>query len=264
MKMFLNKKPHVFLLSLTVFLIMGMFSCVPQKKLKYVQDKILTDTINTYSTPNKIKQHILPNDELYINVIGPEEKIYSYFNITGNISSMQSNIILISYQVSDSGYIDFPVVGKINLMNQTLEEAKITIEQALKEYVDKPSVNIKFVNRTITVIGEVRQPGKIEINKDQNNIFQILAQAGDIDYYGNRKRVAIIRKNDVITTYNYIDLTDKRIVQSEFYYLKPNDIVYVEPLRNKIWGINTIPGGFTSIFSIITSIITLTYIIKLK
>jgi len=219
--------------------------------------------------PEKIICFVLrrfANDNLYIKVLSFDEKTYGFFNLEpANAASYvgsEASLNLYCYTVSESGYIDFPFVGEIYVKDLTLKEAKAVIEKQLKAYLNQTSVIVRFVSKEITILGEVNRPGKYPIFKDRINILQVIGLAGDVSRFGNRKRVTVIREIDRVASYHYLDLTDKRIVQSEFFFLKPNDIIYIEPLKEKQWGFDTFP--YTLVLSSITTLITLLYFFQVR
>lgn len=244
-------------------IIISNFSCVPQKKLKYVQEKYLSDTINIYPINYNKQTTIKPRDQLYIKVFSFDEETYSFFNkMMEGTGNMNQNPELTSYQVNDSGYVKFPFIGNIKLDNLTLEEAEIKIQKKLAGVIDQPTVVVKFFNRSYTIIGEINSPGTYLYSKSRFNIFEAIGQAGDISYYGDRKNVRIIRETNDSIIYLNIDLTNKNIVQSEFYFIETNDIIYIEPLKNKVWGIQSIPGGIGVIMSSISLILVFYSLLK--
>ena len=155
-------------------------SCIPQQRIKYVQDKTAADSIkNVYATPPATPLTIQPYDELYIKVLSLDEKMHSFFNLDATKTSNLSTS-LISYTVNDSGAIDFPFVGKIYLEGLTIDEAKIQVQNAISQYIDAATVIIKLVEKDITILGEVRKPGKYTFTKEQISILQALGMAGDV------------------------------------------------------------------------------------
>lgn len=240
-----------------IFLSVILFSCIPQKRIKYVQDPTPEDTINELLTAKKEMYKIQPYDELLIRVMSADnEESYKFFNYEMYSRNTQQNQNLLTHTVSDSGYIIMPYLGKIFVSNMTLEQAKYSIEDKLSDFLETPNVVVKFSSKYITMLGEVSSPGRYSIGREQINILQALGLAGDLTNYANRNRITLIREiKDSITTFNYIDITSKDIVRSEYYYMKPNDIVYVEPLRQKFWGVKTSPPE--TLMTYITYITTL-------
>ena len=239
-----------------LFLIINFSSCIPQKKLRYVQSKIKNDTVTAYYLKQRPKNTVQPFDNLYIKVISPDEITSRMFN-NESYGTMQQNINynMISYTVNDSGYIDFPYVGLLQLKDLTVLEAKDKIQVALSRYISNATVVVKFVGKSITVIGEVIRQGEFDIFADNENIFTILSMAGGLTDYGDRENVTVIREVDGVARYYRVDLTDKRIMESQFYYLKPEDVVIVQPLKQKAYGFASFPYGI--LLSSMTTIIAL-------
>lgn len=247
-------------------IIFSLNSCISQKRIKYVQDKASQlDTINEYLLKRTVSNTIQPYDELYIRVIGFDEQTYKFFNFDATTSAnmMGNNSSLIGYMVNDSGYIDFPIVGKIFLKDYSLEEAKDTIKKELTTYVNQVDVIVKFLNRNVTVLGEVKSPGRISIGREQITILDAIGLAGDLTDYANRNKITIIREDDNKAKFYYVDITTKDIVGSELYYIKPNDILYVEPLEAKYWGIKPSPPETVMTYiTWMTTLITMYLFIK--
>ena len=226
-----------------------MISCVPQAKMKYLQDKE-GDTVRSEFKILKPDYKIKPGDFLYTRVVSLDQKSNEIFaTIAGsaagnyNMNITDQNLYLTSYMVSDSGYINFPLIGKIYAKDQTIDELQQTLTKSVSEIIIGASVIVKLVMYNISVLGEVKNPGKISIYNNRVNIFEALAMANDITAFGNRSKVQIIRtegdKNNIVV----LDIQSKEILSSPYYYLQPNDIVYVEPLKEKTWAFETFPYG---------------------
>jgi polysaccharide biosynthesis/export protein len=238
--------------------IIYLSSCIPQKKIKLVQTKIKNDTINEFILKQRPKNTVQPFDNLFIKVISPDEVTSRMFNNESYGSAQQNiNYNMISYTVNDSGYIDFPFVGLLQVKDLTILEAKVTIQEALSRYISNATVVVKFVGKSVTVIGEVNRQGKFDIFSDNVNIFTVLSMAQGLTDYGNRENVTIIREIDGVATYHFVDLSDRNILHSDFYYLKPEDIVIVQPLKQKSYGFSSFPyglvlSGMTTIIALVT------------
>ncbi len=236
-----NKKAGKYpLLLLLTGIVLFSVSCVTNRQAVYVQPgKDQKIDFEAYiNAPRTIKS----GDELYIRVNSEREET-NIFSQWGNIPMVQQDITLATYHVNQDGSVRFPIVGTINLKGLTLAEASSVIEKTLIGIVNNPIVTVKFVNKTVTVLGEVNAPGRYDYPDQEINIFQALGYAGDIAYYGNRKKVMIIRKENNVIKRNYIDLTDENLLESNFYTLRPNDIIYVEPLKRRLWGFQAFPWG---------------------
>ena len=222
-----------------------LFSCVPQRKMVLLQHhgNIENNTLLAVKSEFKVPR-IQKGDELYVRVTSFEEnERYNFFNLSLPGMNVFNNQVLslVGHVVDINGNITFPVVGDIKVEGLTLEEAGKKIEEAVTPYVNKPTVSVRIINKNVTVIGYVREPGQFDISHERMNILQAIGRAGDFQDYGNRKKVLLIREEDNKIERIYIDLTKEDILESDYYYLKPGDIIYVEPLRRRIWGINNFP-----------------------
>jgi polysaccharide biosynthesis/export protein len=231
-------------------------SCVSQKHMIYIQQKENKETYINHRNDLLIK----PFDLLYINVTSLDQQGYNFFSQEkGSFTVTTELLSVISYTVSDSGQVKLPVIGKLNISGLTLDKAEQTIESAYKNYLNNPSVSIRFVNNLVTILGQVGRPGTYPFATPHINIFNALGLAGDITEYGNRKRVTIIReeKNNEIKRIT-IDLTKDDLLLSSDLYIRPNDVIFIEPLRSRWWGMQNFP--FELIFSAVTTaILVLSY-----
>ena len=173
-----------------------------------------------------------------IKVISRNEESNKMFNVetntnNANTTTTAANLYLNGFTVSQEGTIDLPNVGYINIVNQTLEEAKITIVNMAKEYIIDPFVIVKLANFEVTVLGEVNNPGTFPVYKENLTIFDALAMAGDINDYGNLRKIKILRSSNNKKKIYFFDLTESKILNSNFYYLNNKDLVYVQPLKFK-------------------------------
>ena len=230
-------------------------SCLPLNRLAYVQSERGTDPSHMQYIGPQIDNIITPGDELYIRINSADEERTIIMQDQG----YRIDPTLLSYTVSDDGTIKLPYIGRILLADHTLEEASDLIEEALKEFLFIPSVYIRFVNTKVTVLGEVGNPGVYMFNYKNINILQAIAYANDITNFGNRRNVLIIREEGVRRHKHYIDLTSDALLESEWYLIKSDDIIYVEPLRRKKFDLATVP--YNLILSIITTgIVLITFV----
>jgi polysaccharide export outer membrane protein len=158
------------------------------------------------------------------------------------------------------GSVDIPYVGSIFVAGKTLAEAKSDIEIVLKEYVSDAAITVKLINNIITVLGEVREPGVFPIYKDRLNLFQALALAGDVSDFGNRYEITIVRQTTDGSIVRELDITDKNIINSEFYYIMPNDVIYVKPIKRKFFGMTSYPYGM--FLTMVTAAVSLFLLIQ--
>ncbi len=245
---------------LTTLLLMA--SCVPQKEIVYLQDDVEGAYLNTEYNVIKNRQVIQAFDEVYIEVVSTDLQGSNFLEQRqgGSYSTTTpEGLSIISYRVDENGNVNLPVIGKIRVAGKSIEEASDYMESQLEDYLYQPSVKINFVNKSITVIGYINRPGRYYYSSDHINIFQALGMAGDIQEFGNRKNVTVIREENNRTTKTSIDLTSESIFNSPYYYLRSNDVVYIEPLKRRRWGMDSFPYGLF-LSSITTLILVLNYI----
>jgi polysaccharide export outer membrane protein len=140
----------------------------------------------------------------------------------------------ISYLVDSNGMIDYPVLGKIKLAGLSKNEAIIHIQNLLKEHIKDAVVNIRIMNFKFTVLGEVNRPGSFSNPSERITLLEALGQAGDMTIYGTRNNILVIRENNGTKTTQRVDITKPDFINSEWYYLSQNDVVYVEPNKTRI------------------------------
>lgn len=244
-------------------------SCVSEKKIKYLQQKQKTDT-STYFEGNRTGDYkIQPKDNLYIRIMSLDEKTNQLFNsmttsdnnMSGGGYYQDAGIYLSSYSVSDEGYIEFPILGKVFIKELTVEQTKNLLQQLVDEYIKEAVVIVKMVNFKITILGEAKNPGSITIYQNKINVLEAIAMAGDLTDFANRNKVTLVRQVKGGSKTYYLDLTSTKLLSSELYYLSPNDILYISPLRVKQYGFTTFP--YTLVLSSITLIITLLTFFKI-
>lgn len=244
------------LLFYSLFLLL-FSSCIPQKETVYLQNK---EDQKNYTDPyseltSVTERYILrPNDQLYIQVNTSNPKISDFFNPSRSSGggNNQQNQSLYTYPIDDNMDIDFPFVGKVNLAGCNLQEAKEKMETALEPFVSDAHVKMRLASNTFVILGEVGSPGRISMGKEQITIYEAVALAGDIRTFGKRSEIKIVRpKGDGYETF-FVDITDNNIVGSDEYYIYPNDLIYVRPMKAKSFGI-----GETFSFGIVSSALAL-------
>lgn len=252
-------KVSVFVM-ITYFLI----SCVTQRKIEYLQ--------NSSENPSSIKEAVIPeykikpSDELFIQINSLDDEAANVFSRLGAQSSGGTGGVqpygasLMSYSVDKDGYLLLPVFGKVLARDKTLSELSMTLRDSLNHVLNQPVVTIKLVNRYVSVLGEVRNPGHFAYAQEKLTVFDALGLAGDITEYGNRNNVLLIRNESGENIDIHINLTDKSIMGSSVYNIRPNDILYVKPLRRRVWGMREFP--FPIIFNTITTGLLIYNIVK--
>ncbi len=235
-------------------------SCVPLRKTAYVQDdKTMRaqQEANMYFIEEPTDNRIRPGDELYIKVTSADEG-QTAFN-DGTMDRMYDPSV-ISYTVDEKGYIKLPYINRVRLGGLTLVEASDKMEEELAQYLYFPSVFVRFVNNKVTILGEVFNPGVYVFNYKSINILQAIGYAGDISIFGNRQNVMIVRDDGNYRSKHYVDLTSDELLTSEYYMVKSDDIIYVEPLRSKKWGMEEFP--YDLLFSLVSlTVVVLTFMV---
>ncbi|MEO8534979.1 MAG: polysaccharide biosynthesis/export family protein [Flavobacterium sp.] len=244
-------------------------SCIPVKDLVYLQDKNTSGEQNTIAAVESKPYRLQANDVIAIDIKAIDPKLVSIFNtsVTSNTSTgkSESELYFSGFTVDDHGNIRMPILGEINVIGYTLEEVRLIIEKKLLEEYFKSEANIfvtvKLAGFRYTINGEVGSMGTKTLYQTHVNIMEAIANAGDITTVGNRKAVTIIRQTPTGVQMNDIDLTDKNVMKSPYYYLQPNDYIYVKPLKQKTWG--TGQTGIQSISTVITllSLATTVYLL---
>ncbi|UBM63659.1 polysaccharide biosynthesis/export family protein [Candidatus Sulfidibacterium hydrothermale] len=204
--------------------------------------------MSSFKNQRKINYRIQPGDNLYIRVVSMDEKTNLFLNSMGggqysqNITS-DASVYLNSYMVSTKGTIQFPLTGEVYVKNLTVAQVKDTIQKKLENYLKESVVIVKLVNFNITLLGEVKRPGQYKIYQNNINLFEAVSMAGDLSDFAKRSDVTIIRQTKNGSKVIHVDMTKKDILSSPYFYLKPNDIVYVPPLKGKQFSFATFPYG---------------------
>ena len=243
-----------------------MTSCVSQKKILYLQHEQMSDSITSIEYQNKrsFDYKVQPGDNLYIRVSSMDKNFSEFFNNSGsnNIgtnsagsnSSGNAGIYLNGFNVSDEGTIDFPYAGKIYVKDLTIDEIQQKIQNIIGEYQKETIVYVKLGLFNLTILGEVSRPGQYQVYQSDINLFQALAMAGNATDFANKKNVKIIHQTTDGSQIVRVNLNDADILSDSQYYLKPNDIIYVEPLGIKRYGFTSVP--YSTIFSAASLLIT--------
>jgi polysaccharide export outer membrane protein len=197
------------------------------------------------------------NDIVNISIKALDQQLVEIFsNVNANQTSVPTgdNLYFSGYTVNDHGNIRIPVLGEINVLGYTLEELRLLVEnKLLEEYFNKEAtifVSVKLAGFRYTINGEVGSPGSKMLMQEKVNIMEAIANANDITVTGDRKSVAVIRQFPQGAEVHTIDLTDIKAMQSPYYYLQPNDYIYVKPLPQKSWGTGT--TGIQSLTTVVS------------
>ena len=246
--------------SIFIFSLMLLCSCGSVKNVAYLQN---SDSINLDNSRFLYDARIMPKDQITISVNTTTPEASLPFNLllqnayTQGRSVSYSGGTLMPYLVDNEGYINFPIVGKLKVGGLTKSEAEQMVTEKIRPYMaetENPVVTVTMASYSVSVLGEVARPGSFQVAREKITIFEALAQAGDLTIYGVRDRVKLIRedatgKKSMVT----LNLNDANIVNSPYYYLQQNDVVYVEP--NKVKAQNSTVGQTTTLWFSATSIL---------
>ncbi len=219
--------------------------CVTQHDLEYMQTRNINNI--AYSEAKVPDYKLKPNDELYIQIKSLDDPLANVFSNAGSqqssnaMSTTPYGASLESYSVNKEGYLQLSILGNIFVNNKTLAEVSVILTDSLSHILSQPIVTVKLVNRYVSVLGYVGSPGHFPYSQEKLTIFDALGLAGDISVYGNRKEVTLTRNENGKNINVNIDLTKPAVLGSDYYYIRPNDIIYVKPLRKRFWGMSEFP-----------------------
>ena len=254
----MKKLSLIFTVSLLIAL---LSSCGSVKNIAYLQN---SDSVNYEKSKYLYDAKIMPKDELTITVNTTNPEVSLPFNLLmqnayqqGRTLSAGASGTLMPYLVDTEGCINFPIIGRLYVAGLTKRECERMIQEKIQPYLavsENPIVTVRMSSYSISVLGEVARPGSYLVSREEINIFEALAQAGDLTIYGVRDRVKLIRKDATgKKEIHTLNLNDANIVNSPYYYLQQNDVVYVEP--NKVKAQNSSVGSMTTLWFSATSIL---------
>jgi polysaccharide export outer membrane protein len=229
-------------------------SCASRKDVVYLQD---VGNFETQVDNNKSATKFKVDDLVAIHVSSLNPEISAPFNLYKGSSEGGGRPEQVSYLVDQDGMIDFPVIGKIKIEGLSPDELRMLLRQKLTDYLKDPIINIRLMNFTVTILGQVGRPGTYPVNGEQISILEALGMAGDLTLRAKRDNILIMRDFNGTKVYSRLDLTSKNVVKSPVFYLSQNDVVYVEP--NKVGIRDTAFGNSTSFtWAILSTVITTT------
>lgn len=251
--------PYIYPRFLICFvLVLLTVSCASRKDIVYFQDIEDIDKLASRVIYDPVLQ---PDDLLTITVSALNMETVMPFNLpvvaymdTGQRASGTPQ--LQTYLLDSHGNVEFPVIGTIQLGGLTRSEAVSLLRKEISQYVKNPVVNIRIMNYRVTVLGEVVRPGAYTIPNERITIMEALGLAGDLTVYGKRDNILIIRDKNGEKTYTRVDITKKDILESPYYYLQQNDVIYVEPNKAQVQA-STYNRNATVVISIASVIIAL-------
>lgn len=246
-----------------IVLTISLFGCsAPMKTIYFRTDAAVDSTVQSISGNQQYESIIQSDDILAINItsisslsdkdpVGIFKEGGTPYTVTASAGTPGVGSQNAGYLVDKEGFIDFPVLGKINVGNQTIRQAKNTIALKLKDYVKDPVVEVRIINYKVVVLGEVGHAGTIIAPNHKINIIEAIAAAGDIPITGRKDNVLIVRENSDSRAFTRLNLNSRDIFKSPYFYLKQNDIVYVEASRVKRQETNTFTRIYLPIISVL-------------
>ena len=243
----MNRKLLLFLLPLL------MASCVTSKRVNLMQEPGKNKIPQYADTISYEDYELRIGDRLYIYVYSVDERVDKMFNTSSGTIGIQmlqgsgvgGSYDLYTYLVQEDGCIDFPMVGRVPVRGMTTRGVKRVLEEELSSFIKSygdyqmMSVEVKIVRRSFSVISDIGS-GTFTIQKEKVTIFEALAMAGDIGDFGDRSKVRIVREKEGVTQIKEFDVRSEDIINSEFYYIEPNDVIYIQRIKGQSFGINSV------------------------
>ncbi|MBQ9476460.1 MAG: polysaccharide biosynthesis/export family protein [Bacteroidales bacterium] len=250
---------HFYRLAALAALVCLAVGCATSKQILYFQD---IDDVQLNKLTTEYEAVIKKDDRLTIIISGPDKSVTQPYNLTlGEMSSSTAGYnpeqSTLSYLVDPQGNIDFPILGKIHVEGMTRNDLVNYLTEEIGKDVKEPIVYVGFKNYKITVLGEVRSPGTYTFDSEKVNILQALGRAGDLNLTAQREDILLIREVDGVQTHVRIDLRNSDILQSPYFYMQQNDVLYIPPSATRVMTATTATGIWSTILSSITTLIAI-------
>lgn len=230
-------------------------SCASKKDIIY--------TLNNEPLKIEFKSaKVNPGDILDIKVsaLNPESVVIFNSSLSGNVNQQPEILKINGYLVDENGQINYPVLGAINVQGLTTSEISNLFKEKLADYVQNPTVTVRLVNYKVSVLGEVARPGTYTFLEERISLPQVLGQAGDLTINGNRRGVDLLRyQNGELKTYQ-LDLTSGDLTSTEFFFMEPNDVIYVRPNTAKVKSSGLV-GNVGTVISVLSLMLSLTIVL---
>lgn len=210
-------------------------SCYYNSRLVYLQNKAFNNAAATSVDNNGNAYRLQPSDVVSVQVkSAADANISNLFNVNTQPAGMfvsPGNLYLEGYTINSMGNIILPVIGEVGIKDLTIEEAQKLIQSRVDKYLTQATAIVKLTSFKVTVLGEVKNPGYYYVYNNQATILEGLGMAGDLTDFGNRSNIKLIRQRDGVSKVILVDITDADLLKSEYFFLMPGDVLYVEPLR---------------------------------
>ena len=232
---------------LLLLLLISMSSCYTSKNLNYLQNNVAKQVIRVQPTIYLVQ----PNDVLSIKVQSRDPDQSAFFNITTvenrNLQANPASLFLNGYTVNTEGLINLAIVGELKVSDLSVEEIRTLVQAEIDKFLLNSIVSVKLTSFKVSVLGDVKNPGTNYVYNTQSTIFEALSAAGDLNLSAKRETVKLIRQVGQNSTVVELDLTDPFIINSPYYFLHPNDVIYVETSKPNLVRNNL--GIFTLVLS---------------
>jgi polysaccharide biosynthesis/export protein len=233
-----------------IIIITTLFSCVSQKKVKLIQERTSKEYTSQFANAKATSYRIQTGDQIYVRVYSTDPKTSKFFQADFPYLMNSTYQYLNTFVVDEFGYITVSFIEKLYVKGLSIPEVQKAIQTQLDQYFKDASAFVKLVNFQVGVLGEVKSPGNFTIEQDQITIFQAIGLAGGITDFGNYKTVKLVRQVQSGSEVYLLDITDNKILESPYYYLLPNDVVYIEPRSTKSWAYSQFE--YTNILTFLT------------
>lgn len=250
-------KKHFYFYCLLALLVCTFTGCTSSKSILYFQD---IDKVQLGKLPENYEAVIKKDDRLVILVTGPDKSVIAPYNLTmsenlsGSTNIESSNL---SYLVDKEGNIDFPVLGKLHVEGLTRMQLTNYLKKEISRDVKDPIVTITFKNFRFTVLGEIGAPGTYNIESDKTSILQAIGMAGDLKLTAKRDDIILLREVDGALTYTKLNLKDCEVLDSPYYYLQQNDVLYIQPSASRVATGTSAPALWSYALGTVASLLAL-------
>lgn len=236
---------------LYILIVVVMCSCVTRRNYNYLQERTSLPQYDSVAFEEYVLQR---GDYLDIRVnsmLKDDEALFNNGSRSNRLTGDNAHSRLYLYLVEEDGTIKFPYVGKVSVLGKTLRQVKQHLETSLADMMNSFSVDVRLANATFSVIGE-SGAGRYSIPKEKLNIFQALAMSGDLSEYSDRTKIKLIRQTTNGAIVKEFDLRSRTIIDSEYYYIQPNDVIYVQFADAKFFGVQHVTGLISTILSTVS------------
>jgi len=242
-------------------------ACIPQEKLQLLQYKNINDS--SYSNqflgdPDILTEYLIqPNDYLYINIMTIEKELSDFLQPGAGMNYLNSgNQALIGYNVDNNGNIFFPYLGSIPVGGLTIQQVHDTIKASASQILGpRIRIEVKLINNTINIMGEVNKEGIYNMTKSKITIYEALTLSGGLTNFAKRQEIKVLRTTNGVKTLYQVDVTSGMLIENGMFYVYPNDVIYVDAMKAKSFGL-TPTFSLTLISSLMST--TLTFLLLIS